>query len=130
MKTFGDRRRSFVFSALILLCAAEVFAHVHLESQNPRAGSTLSEPPQIVRLQFSGSLKAEGSRLWFENAAGHRIAEAEALPMDGALEMVCPLPKEMRTGRFHVYWFAATSDGHQTQGDYWFSVYSVDQISP
>lgn len=125
MSSMKKHGLSIALGALFLVSAAEVSPHAHLEFQFPAAGSTLREPPDIVRLRFSHSLKAEGSLLWIENESGDRIAEAGALRVDGALEMVCTFPVNIRIGRFHVYWRAATADRHQTRGDYWFTIQSA-----
>ncbi len=126
MNSTAKRGLQMLFVVHALLCAATAFAHARLESQDPRAGGTLTEPPHVVRLHFSDALKAEGSHLWIENSSGDRVAEADALPTDGILEMVCTFPMKMRSGRFHVYWRAASTDGHYTQGDYWFTIQSAD----
>ena len=99
-------------------------AHAFLERAEPRVGSTIRTPPQVVRLFFTERLEPAFSTV--------RVLNATEQPVDKGDPTVDPSnPQELHVsvaplgpGRYTVHWRVLSVDTHVTEGDFTFRVES------
>jgi len=108
-------------SALLLPCAA--LAHAQLIGASPRVGSTVRASPAEIHLQFDDELDD-----WATSVELH-AADGRGLPLGKAVLIGRPptgvavrLPAALPPGTYRVLWRASSSDGHQSKGDFRFTV--------
>jgi methionine-rich copper-binding protein CopC len=116
-----------LFSAL-LLCALAfagargASAHAFLDHAAPSVGSTLREPPSVVRIWFSEAVEPAFSTIEVLNAAGQRVDQGVVSvdPNDPAILGVAlkPLPP----GTYKVNWHVVSVDTHPTDGSFSFTI--------
>ncbi len=105
-----------------LMISPSVFAHAHLQQQQPAADSQVSAPSQIT-LNFS-----EGVEPGFSGVAvtgtGKKPVEVGTVSVakDNDRQLVAPLAAPLASGQYQVQWHVVSVDGHKTQGSYHFSV--------
>lgn len=107
---------------LAVAAASPSAAHAFLEQASPRVGSRVSAPPGEVRLSFSEPLEIAFSRFTVAGPPGFgglgpvKIGAADQRILTGALRSPTP------AGRYRVHWRVVSTDGHVTQGDFYFDV--------
>ncbi len=113
----------------ILLAATAVFAsggtawaHAHLKSAEPPVGATVATAPHEVAILFSESVEPRFSRIEVSDAKGARVdgADPHTAPAD-AKRLIVSL-KPLTPGTYKVVWHATSTDTHQTDGSYSFTV--------
>lgn len=104
---------------LLLVRVGPVFAHAAPLVMEPRGGSILAASPAAVRLEFSQPVELKFSRV--EVRSGGELAHAEALRLESGRILVLPLPP-LGASRYDVKWRVLSTDGHVTEGSYWFEV--------
>lgn len=97
-------------------------AHDQLVDSTPAADSTIENLPEELTLTFSAALiSGEGSTaVLVQDADGNSVTEGEPT-VDGAM-VKQPLAESTAEGQYHVVWRVVSSDGHETDGQYCFSV--------
>ena len=103
---------------LLLIAAACVEAHAHLERSTPADGSVLSAAPAQLVLQFSEL--AQLATLSIESSGGARQA-VTALPGTAQSRIVIALPP-LPPGDYVISWRAVGVDGHVVPGRIHFTV--------
>lgn len=101
---------------------AAALAHAFPEHSQPAVGATIASAPSLVRIWFNSDLEPLFDKLVVKDAAGKVVSQGTA-KVDannrGLLEVgLAPLPP----GTYHVYWHVTSKDGHQTEGDFSFTV--------
>ena len=102
--------------------ATPVFAHAHLKSTQPAAGSTVEKPPTELMLQVTEELEVPFCKVQLVDASGHRldlldVAHDAADP--GVLHVALG---PLSSGRYEVVWRVVAVDGHMMTGTYAFTV--------
>ncbi|MCW3473633.1 copper homeostasis periplasmic binding protein CopC [Limobrevibacterium gyesilva] len=120
--------RLFVQAALIAAVSlspaliSPAFAHAHLRSATPAAGSTVATAPDAVECTFSEALEPRFSALQVQDANGKRVDAGDMhLAPGDAKRMVVGVPK-LGAGVYTVIWQATSVDTHRTEGRYTFTV--------
>ena len=112
------------FAAIVagLIGISGAGAHAVLDHGEPSAGSTISTPPQQLRLSFSERVELAFSRIELWTAEGQPITTSAATidPGNNA-QLVLQVPP-LAPGRYKVTWHVVTADTHPTQGDYVFEI--------
>jgi copper resistance protein C len=119
--------RTIICSAALVAIAAlsfsqAAYAHAHLESAEPPAGSTLQTAPAELDLKFSEELDATFSGLKVTGPDGKVVKTNNAMLMDGDKTFMVELPAGLAAGTYKVEWHVLSHDGHKTHGDYTFTV--------
>jgi methionine-rich copper-binding protein CopC len=99
------------------------FAHAHLLSSTPAAGSWVPIGLASLILHFSERVEPGFTGIKLEDSAGH-ITPTGAATSD-ALDpstIVVPVPEKLAAGHYEVAWHALAVDGHKTNGSYDFTV--------
>lgn len=127
-----SRRWILIVSAVLWLVVIEfaALAHANLSRSDPSPNAVLENAPAAVHLWFTEPLEADFSRITLRDAAGNRVETGASVVDSGdALHMFLPLG-ELADGVYTVAWRALSStDGHQTQGNFPFTVGPVSAES-
>lgn len=105
-------------------------AHDQLVDSTPAADSTIETLPEELTLTFSAALiSGEGSTaVLVQDADGNSVSEGEPT-VDGAM-VKQPLAESAADGQYHVVWRVVSSDGHETDGQYCFTVAAEAESTP
>ncbi len=113
-----------VVLSLGLLCASPGVSRGHAfpDHSDPRVGSTVSDPPSMVRIWFDGDIEPVFSSIVVHTMDGRMVDKGDGHvdPKDSTLleVRVPPLPP----GQYVVIWSVVARDGHHTTGQYTFTV--------
>jgi copper resistance protein C len=112
---------SLVLAAL-LWGADGAGAHAFLERADPRVGSTVRNPPSLVRLWFTEHLEPAFSSVRIVNEAGTQVDKGDGRvdPANPALLQIS-VPA-LSPGSYKVIWRVLSVDSHVTEGDFTFRV--------
>jgi methionine-rich copper-binding protein CopC len=111
--------RILIAAFLILGLTPPALAHAFLQHANPGAGDALASPPKEILLDFTKPLDPAGSSVAVTDASGNDMEAAHAI-VDGP-DIRVEL-KPLAAGSYHVVWRALSTDTHETQGGYSFTV--------
>jgi hypothetical protein len=105
-----------------LAVAGQAAAHARLITGTPKAGATVAAPRQL-KLQYSESIVPAASSVTVAGPGGAAVATGP-LTLDAANKRMVTVPftGKLGSGAYHVHWEMKTEDGHQTSGDFTFSV--------
>lgn len=115
-----------VVLALQLAFAASASAHTRLGSSEPPDGAELAEPPNEIRLMFTGGFDSKLS--------GMELVDASGEPVGGELRieqrtMIYTVP-ELAGGAYQVNWRLLSADSHVTEGSFGFTVLAPVEPPP
>jgi hypothetical protein len=101
---------------------SRAFAHAHLRSADPAAGSTVTAAPADLTCNFTEALEPKFSQLEVRDASGKRVnaGDMHLAPGNGR-QMLIGLPK-LVAGVYTVIWHATSVDTHKTEGRFTFTV--------
>lgn len=112
--------RTLVLTITCLLAGVSAAAaHAMLEHATPAAGSTLTDTPAVVVLQYSEVLEPAFSSVSVVDENGRDVRAAP--PWASGMIMRVPL-KPMTRGTYRVTWHAVSVDTHRTEGSYDFRI--------
>jgi len=118
----------FCTAALLTLaawavCATPASAHIRLASATPAAGSTVTAPPDALRLVFSAHIEAGYTRVQLLAPDGSVVPVGAVSFVPGSdREITVALPPLRGAGEFTVRWRTAGADGHVLEGSYTFTL--------
>jgi hypothetical protein len=128
MTTSAARIRPIRGSAAAALCLGFALAghvaraHALLEQAVPPVGGTVAQAPAEVTIVFSETVEPAFCSIVVQDAAGNRVdAGKPHIVADDARRLAVPL-KPVPPGTYTVAWRATSTDTHQTQGHFSFSV--------
>lgn len=107
------------FAALGVLFSSQAFAHAFLTTASPAVGSTVSNSPKQITLNFTEGLEPVFSSVQISGPGGARDF---GKPRIGGKEMVIPVLRPLTPGDYHVVWHATAVDTHKTQGSFDFTI--------
>jgi methionine-rich copper-binding protein CopC len=105
------------------LCAATASAHAFLKTATPGVGSTVSQPPAQVVINFTEGVEPRFSAIEVTNAQGARVDMGRPHLVGGDEHLAVGL-KPLPAGRYTVIWHATATDTHKTEGKFNFTVAS------
>ena len=115
------KTRHSITLAAGLLFAANAFAHVFPQKQEPGAGASVESPAQ-VKITFDGPLEPAFTVLTVTDAAGKQVNTAKST-VDAQQPTIATVALPvLPPGHYIVHWAAVADDGHRTHGDYPFDV--------
>ncbi len=125
MRKNGKNR---IANVLILLFAVVLFpprlsyGHVFPHHSDPKAGSTVTTAPAVVRIWFDGDLEPAFSKIAIEDANGKKVdkGDTQVDPADPKLLHVGT--SSLSPGKYRVAWDVVSRDGHRTNGDFSFTI--------
>ncbi|HEV8310267.1 MAG TPA: copper resistance CopC family protein [Methylomirabilota bacterium] len=107
---------------LAALWSGWAWAHAFPERSEPRVGAVVRASPAAVRIWFDGDLEPAFSRITVTDSRGQRVDRDDARvdPQNRRLLGVGLRP--LAPGAYTVRWRVLAVDGHQTEGDYTFTL--------
>ncbi len=118
---------SFVIVLIVALTGlmfvpATISAHVALVAATPVPGSTIGQPPKMIRIRFDQVPDPKFNEITLLDTSGKSIAggAATAEPGDPSVGQVTVNAK-LVPGLYTVAWQALANDGHLTKGNYSFT---------
>jgi copper resistance protein C len=111
---------ALVAAAVLAVCGG-ASAHAFFNRSEPRAGATLSSPPDVIRIWFNGPIEPVYSTMRVENRSqrvdktGGRVSQADSTLLELSVAAVPP-------GRYRVIWSVIARDGHREEGAFGFRV--------
>lgn len=106
---------------LIALCASPVAAHAQLDESSPANGEQVEEPPDEIVLQFTGD-GIQVADVEVVDDDGERVDAGEA-EIDAEDPRIVRIPiDDAGDGVYTVTWEVLATDGHTTQGSFFFVV--------
>jgi len=115
-------RKTLLIAAGIALIGADARAHARLILATPKVGSTVAAPRQL-RLQYSESIVAAASSVKVAGPKGAAVATRPlALDAKNKRVVLVPFASPPAPGAYKVSWHMKTEDGHETDGDFGFTV--------
>lgn len=103
------------------LCAPASSAHARLERSEPKANSTLKQPPKTLELWFSEELEASMSTVTVSDDTGRRVDKNNATVAEGNKKLQIDLA-DLGPGTYTVDWKALSADGHTMKGKFTFTI--------
>lgn len=117
-----NARATGLLVMLATLAPPAVIAHAFPQQSQPAVGSVIKQSPPVVTILFNGFLEPLFNTLLVKDAAGKVVTtEPARVDPDNRMLLEVPLPP-LSPGQYHVYWRITSKDGHQTEGDYTFTV--------
>jgi methionine-rich copper-binding protein CopC len=114
-------------AALVLpLVMAAATAHTGLRKATPEAGSTVTEAPKEIVLEFSAPVRLTAVSL--ASAAGKQ-AEMGAIPTETVQRFAVPVSGTLAAGDYVVTWRAVGAYTHVVSGEVKFKVGSAAAVS-
>jgi methionine-rich copper-binding protein CopC len=104
----------------LAMFAAGAQAHAFLDHASPLVGSTVSTPPQEVRLWFTQALEPKFSAAQVRSSAGGVVGTGHVDP-GAPKELVIPV-HALPPGKYKVDWKVLSVDTHRTEGSFGFDV--------
>lgn len=111
-------RTSLLCVAALVAAGPLAFAHAHLVSSKPSAGSTVSGPVVTMNLKYDSRVDSRRSHLALELPDGK--INPLAAKADGPVEMTARA--RLTPGKYILLWQALSIDGHITRGEIPFTV--------
>lgn len=111
---------SFVIAALVCDEPRIAWPHAYPSLVSPADGSTVTQPPREVRIQFTEGVELEFSRIDVKSSDGERVSQGKVRKVaeDTLAVDVKPLP----AGNYNIEWRVLSVDTHITEGVLRFTV--------
>lgn len=111
-----------IAAAAVLAVAGQAAAHARLIVASPKAGATVAAPRQL-KLTYSESIVAAASHVSVSGPGGAAVGTGP-LTVDAANKRIVTVPFTAKpgAGAYQVTWHMKTDDGHETDGEFTFSV--------
>ena len=107
------------------LVPAPVSAHAALVAATPVSGSTIGQPPKMIRIRFDQIPDPKFNEITLLDTSGKAIAGGAATAEAGDPSVVeVTLNGKLSPGLYTVAWQALANDGHLTKGNYSFTLAS------
>ncbi len=109
----------------LALLPVAVSAHVALVAATPVPGSTIGQPPKVVRIRFDQIPDPKFNGITLLDTSGKSVAGGPATTSGSDPSVVeVTLAAKLPPGLYTVAWQALANDGHLTKGNYSFTLSS------
>jgi methionine-rich copper-binding protein CopC len=112
-------RLTLLLAPLLVLGAAQAYAHAFLDHASPLVGSTVRTAPREVVLWFTETIEPAFSRVTVQNASGARVDRGSVRASGNQLRVSLGT---LGPGTYRVVWRVVSVDTHATEGDFTFRV--------
>ncbi|QLK86731.1 copper resistance protein CopC [Staphylococcus sp. 17KM0847] len=99
----------------------DVSAHASLERQQPAHNEVVTETPDILTLEFSEPINTKYTKIQLYNDRGEQVEVLHPIET-GYSDKVTFNTKKSKKGTYIAVWDAISLDGHEIEGQYYFSV--------
>lgn len=109
-------------AALVLSAATGAWAHAFFERAEPRVGSVVTVPPELVVVWFDGRIEPLFSTIAVYDAAERRVDRADGrVDVQDPTRLEVGLPR-LPDGAYAVAWKNVALDGHPNEGRFTFTI--------
>ena len=119
---FKFARTAGIAAALCLAMTGGAFAHAHLKTAQPAAGSTVTAGPSQLDLTFTEGVNLKFTGVKVTGTSKAAVKTGHASLKNGDVTLVVPISQTLHAGVYTVTWHALSTDGHKTKGTYKFTV--------
>jgi methionine-rich copper-binding protein CopC len=121
MKEYSMRNTLILAAAISALLTGQAAAHARLLMGAPKNGATVAAPKALT-LKYSEELVPAASSVKVATGAGAAVATGP-LALDKTKKIVTvPFTGALAAGAYKVSWHMKTEDGHETDGNFGFTV--------
>jgi copper resistance protein C len=113
--------RTITLAAGLALLASQASAHAFLKTSSPAVGSTVSQLPTQVVIDFTEGVEPRFSTITVQNAQGVQVQTGAPHLVGGDTHLAVAL-KPLQPGAYTVVWHATAVDTHKTEGKFNFTV--------
>ena len=89
-------------------------AHAYPTNVSPADGSTVTQPPREIRIQFTEGVELEFSRVDVKSASGERVTQGKLRKV--AADTLAIDVKPLSSGAYVIEWQVLSVDTHITEG--------------
>ncbi|HDY87646.1 MAG TPA: copper resistance protein CopC [bacterium] len=116
-------KKIYFILMLLLLVPQIVYPHAYLMETQPEEGAVLSKPPQIVILQFLGTLEHVFFGIAVFDKEGVKVSDkAQLKDIEDGSAIGAKLTGELKSGEYTVKWHGMSKDGHRQKGIFLFTI--------
>ncbi len=116
-------RRILFSTALVAILATRAWPHAFPLRSEPKVGSEISKSPEFIRIWFDSPLEAVFSNLKLFDPEGVEVDTGSGkVVLNDETLLILPI-KEIRPGKYRVWWGVVGIDGHRTEGDFTFEIH-------
>lgn len=114
--------RSLLAIVILGLWHPVLQAHAFLQHAEPAPGSVYTAPLTEVALSFDSTLEHAFCAVRIEDSKGGVVEPVEIEHGPGYPKSLTVAVPKMKAGLYRVRWSVVSTDGHQTEGDYRFTL--------
>ena len=115
--------RTITLAAAVALWTIPAWAHAFLKTSTPAVGSTLSQSPSQIEINFTEGVVPKFSSIALENAKGTKIPTGAPHLVGGDTHLAVSV-HALPPGTYTVVWHATATDTHKTEGKFNFTLAS------
>jgi len=105
-------------TVLTLTVSPAAYAHATLDGAEPRVGTTVPAPKEVV-LSFTQNIEPAFSSIEVSDAKGTRVDQGKTRVSASTMRIGL---KPLSPGSYHVRWHVLSVDTHTTEGSFSFNV--------
>lgn len=113
--------RMITLAAGLALLTSQASAHAFLKTASPAVGSTVSQPPSKVVINFTEGVEPRFSSITVQTAQGAQVQTGKP-HLEGDDAHLAIALKPLQPGTYTVIWHATATDTHKTEGRFTFTV--------
>ena len=115
--------RPLGIAAIVALgLTGQAFAHAHLKTATPAAGSIVTAAPTELDLTFTEDVNLKFTGVKITGPDKTVVPTGDAMLTDKDTTLMVPISGTLGSGVYAVAWHALSTDGHKTDGNYTFTV--------
>lgn len=119
---YNDMFRNLLLAIGLCLWHPGLSAHAMLKRAEPAAGSVSTVIPTEIRLAFDSALEHAFCAVRVEDPSGGVVATGAIQHVPGDPNRLAVSLPGLGSGTYQVRWSVVSTDGHQTEGDYPFTI--------
>ncbi len=111
-----------ILAVILFLWHSGVHAHAMLEHAEPAPGSVAAHAPAQIDLAFDSALEHAFCAVRLEDTSGGVVEIGDIQHFPGEPNRLAVSVPALNAGTYLVRWSVVARDGHQTEGDYRFTL--------
>ncbi|WP_086428067.1 copper resistance protein CopC [Staphylococcus cornubiensis] len=112
---------TLTFMLFLTMHTNEASAHATLEKQTPAENNIVQSQPETIQLEFNEPVYTDYSKITLYDDKGHKIDTLR--PKESGKSQILNFDaSEVEKGTHQVSWETVSLDGHEVEGQYYFSV--------
>ena len=107
---------------LFLAIQSQAWAHAFLDHADPKVGSTVTNPPPVIKIWFTQELEPVFSSVEVQDAQGKQVDKKDIRLDDKDKTLLIVSVPKLPDGTYTVTWHVVSVDTHRTQGSFKFTI--------